>query len=507
MGKQDRLYVGLITFTAVLITALEILDGTIVSVALNTMRGSLGATIDQMSWTMTAYITAAAMSMPLTGFLSKRFGRRNLIIFAVSGFGIASALCGLSTNIFEIVIFRMLQGAIGSLLGPLSQGLLVDTFDKEQMGKGMAFYGVGLMTAPIMGPIVGALVTNAFGWRWDFFINVPVVILVLLTITLLLPKTNVREKVPIDWTGMFWLVLGMGAFEYVLNRGNRLQWFSANQIVICAVVAAFALVVFMLHSRSRGRDNIVNLHLLKERNFATAVCIMVFFTMCFMSTNSWVPTLLEEFLNYPILTAGLTLLPRGLASLVSMAVAGMIMNRVPKYLLVMLGLGFFAIGTYMLSQFNVHVDRQFFLIANMLQGFSSGLFFVPLSTLAFQYVSGEDRDMASGLFGFSRTIGSSLGIAIFSNIVSRESQVNWHTYSGNMTVTNPNFVNWLRANHFAMHSPMMPAVLAHNVNVVSNQFAYTDAFHLVVYMMILIIPLCLLFYRRSNRLVDNLSDA
>jgi DHA2 family multidrug resistance protein len=498
MGKHQKLYVGLITFTAVLITALEILDGTIVSVALNTMRGSLGATIDQMSWTMTAYITAAAMSMPLTGFLSGRFGRRNLIIFAVAGFGIASVLCGFSTNIDEIVIFRAIQGGIGSLLGPLSQGLLVDTFDTKDMGKGMAFYGIGLMTAPIMGPIIGAIVTNSLGWRWDFFINVPVVILVLLAITLLLPKTNSKKKLPIDWSGMFWLVLAMGTLEYVLNRGNRLEWFSSNQIVILSVISIFSLVVFFIHSYSRGRDNIVNLTLLKERNFATSICLMLFFTMCFISINSWVPTLLEQFLNYPILTAGMTMLPRGIASLVSMAITAMIMGRVSKRFLVMLGLVFFSVGTFMLSRFTIHVDQRFFLIANMLQGFASGLFFVPLSTLAFKMIAREDRDMASGLFNFSRTLGSSLGIAIFSNIVTHESQVNWHGFSGNMTATNPNFAKWLHANHFTMHSAQMPATLSSKVNALANQFAYIDTFHVVMLMVLAIIPLCFFLDRRSR---------
>lgn len=499
MGRNSRLYISLVTFTAVLITALEILDGTIVSVALNTMRGSLGATIDQMTWTMTAYITAAAMSMPLTGFLSGKFGRRRLILFAVAGFGIASMLCGMATNITEIVILRFIQGAVGALLGPLSQGLLVDTFDKQEMGKAMAFFGIGLMTAPILGPIVGAVVTNSLGWRWDFFINVPVVMVVLLSITILLPKTNNKKSVPIDWEGMFWMVFAMGAMEYVLNRGNRLGWFDSNQIVIISVLAVFSFIVFLIHSMNRGRHNIVNLTLLRDRNFGVAVLVMISVAMCFISVNSWIPTLLEQYQNYPILTAGETMISRGLSSLISMAFAGVLMKRVPGRYMIAVGLAFFAVGCYMLTHFNLHVDQHFFLVANMLQGFASGLFFVPVSTLAFKNISADDRDMAAGLFSFSRTLGSSIGIAVFSNIVAHESQVGWHQYSGNMTRTNPNFVAWLSANRYTMHSPQMPASLAQHVNAVSAQFAYTDAFYAAMIFILCIIPLCFFLDKATMR--------
>jgi DHA2 family multidrug resistance protein len=156
------------------------------------------------------------------------------------------------------------------------------------------------------------------------------------------------------------------------------------------------------------------------------------------------------------------------------------------------GLVFFSIGTYMLTKFNLQVDQHFFLIANMMQGFASGLFFVPLSTLAFKNISGGDRDMASGLFSFSRTLGSSIGIAVFSNIVARQTQVNWHEFSGNMTRTNPNFLSWLKANHYTMNSPQMPAALANHVNSVSAQFAYTDAFYVVMIALAFIIPFCFL---------------
>lgn len=498
MSRNNRWYVALVTATAVIITALEILDGTIVSVALNTMRGSLGATIDQMSWTMTAYITAAAMSMPLTGFLSGKFGRRRLLIFAVLGFGIASALCGLATNITEIVCLRFAQGAIGSLLGPLSQGLLADAFDKEDMGKAMAFFGMGIMTAPILGPIIGAVVTNSLGWRWDFFINIPVVALALLAITILLPKTNHKDKQPIDWQGMFWMVLAMGALEYVLNRGNRLEWFNSNQIVIVSVIAAFAFIVFMVHSHSKGRDNIVNLTLLKDRNFGIAVSLMMLFAMCFIATNSWIPTLLEEYQNYPILTAGETMIPRGCASLLSMLFVGFMMKRLPLRFLISVGLSFFVLGSFMLTHFNLNVDQHFFLIANLLQGTASGLFFVPLSTLAFKNIAQNERDMAAGLFSFSRTFGSSLGIAIFANIVSHQSQVNWHQFSGNMTVTNPNFNQWLSAQHYTLQSPQMPSQLAQHVTAVSAQFAYTDAFHVVMLVVMAVIPICYLLDKRAT---------
>ncbi len=490
MNHHSKLYVGLITFIAVLITALEILDGTIVSVALKTMRGNLGATIDQMTWTMTAYITAAAMTLPLAGFLSQKFGRRQLILFTVASFGIASVLCGLATNLTELILLRFIQGGVGSLLGPLSQGLLADTFDKKDMGRAMAFFGMGLMSAPILGPIVGAVVTNSLGWRWDFFINAPVVIIVLLAITVLLPKSTKKVSLPMDWQGLFWMSLAIGCFEYVLNRGNRLQWFSSDQILILTILSLFSLIVFLMHCLQRGRNSIVNLTLLKDRNFRVSVLLMMAFAMCFISINSWIPTLLEEYQHYPILMAGETMIPRGIMSLLSMMMAGILIKRISGRILVTVGLLFFTAGTYILTHFNLQVDQHFFLVANVLQGSASGLFFVPLATLAFKYIATADRDMAAGFFSFSRTLGSSLGIAIFSNIVTRQQQVSWHELSGYMRVTNPNFMHWLQANHYTLQSPQMPAVLAMNVNALAGQFAYTDAFYVVVIVILAVVPLC-----------------
>ena len=489
MSKQARLYVILVTLTCVIITSLEILDATIVSVALHTMRGSLGATVDQMSWTMTAYIVAAAMTMPLTGFLASRFGRRRLMMFAIIGFGVASMLCGFATDITEIVILRFIQGAIGSLLGPLSQSLLVETFDKEDLGKAMAFYGVALMSAPIAGPILGAVVTNSLGWRWDFFINMPVCIVAVFAVLALVPKTQEKKRVPIDWLGMFWMVAAIGAFEYVLNRGNRLQWFDANQIVIVSVIAIFAFIVFLIHSKTYGRRNIVNLTLLKDRNFRTSLLMMVMFAMCYISINAWIPTLLEQLLHYPILTAGETLIPKGLGSVLSMAlVGGFLMKRIASRYLLAIGFIFFAIGSFMFSRFTLGVNQHFFLIANLLQGASTGFFFVPLSSLAYQNIRGEDRDMASGLFNFSRSIGASLGIAIFSNIVNKQMQVNWHSLGSHLTPTSANMKLWLTQHHLNLHSAALPATLAKNLQATASQFAYNDAFLVATIVILCLLP-------------------
>tara|TARA_A100001015_G_scaffold37020_1_gene40781 strand:+ start:5102 stop:6217 length:1116 start_codon:yes stop_codon:yes gene_type:complete len=353
--RKEKLYVILITLTAVLVTALEILDGTIVSVSLDAMRGSLGATINQMSWTMTGYITAAAIVMPLTGFLSQRFGRKQLMLLSIAGFGISSVLCGFSTSLTEILILRVLQGAFGSLLGPLSQALLADNFAPEDMGRAMAFYGLGLMTAPILGPIIGGIVTEYLNWRWDFFINIPVCILAFIGVWILVKPSKRHKDQAIDWLGMILLFLSIGCLEYILNQGNELEWFTSYRILIMSFISLFSLVFFIMRGIEKKEKNIVDFSHFKDRNYTVSTFIMLLFATAFIALNTWIPPLLERLQHYPIITAGLMMGPRGIASVVSMMFMPFVMKRVNNMYLVVLGFVFFALGAFMIS---IHCKRD-----------------------------------------------------------------------------------------------------------------------------------------------------
>ncbi|MCH9643689.1 MAG: DHA2 family efflux MFS transporter permease subunit [Gammaproteobacteria bacterium] len=497
MNSNKRLYVILITFTAVLVTTLEILDATIVSVSMDAMRGSLGATINQMSWTMTGYITAAAIVMPLTGFLSQRYGRKNLMLVAIVGFGVASVMCGFSTSLNEIVVLRILQGAFGALLGPLSQSLLADNFAPEEMGKAMAFYGIGLMTAPILGPIIGGVVTEYLGWRWDFFINIPICIIAFIAVWALVKSTAKQKANPIDWTGMMLLVLSIGGLEYVLNRGNELQWFSSPQILITSFVALFAFIFFIMRGVDRKERNIIDFSVFRDKNYSVAVLLLLFFAMTFMAMNAWIPPLLERLQNYPILTAGLTMGPRGIASMVSMLLMPFLLKHVKGHYLIGLGFLFFAIGAFMMSHYNPQVDQDFFISANVLQGLASGFFFVPVSKMAYSTLRVVARDNAAGLFNFARMLGASFGVAIFSNILLKQAQINWHSLRTRMAVSDPTFQHWMHVHHYLKVDSSVAVKLSQELSTQSHTIAYNDAFYLTGIVTLCLIPIA--FFLRDRR--------
>ncbi len=488
----------LLTLTAILLTALEILDVTIVSVGIDAMRGSLGATINQISWTMTAYLIASAIMLPLTGYLSRRFGRKQLILMVIIGFCVSSMLCGLSQNLLQIVVLRFIQGAFGSLLAPLAQSVLAENFDRDQFGKAMSYFGIGLMVAPMMGPVLGGLITQNLNWRWDFYVNVPVCILAFFAVSILVKPSVPDKSIKTDWTGMFFLTLSIFSFEYLLNRGNELNWFDSNVLLACLLIAILSGGYFISRGWSLGAENIFNMNIFKDSNFGFSCLIMGCLAFVFAAINAWVPTVLQTIENYPVLDAGFAMLPRGLSSLCTFLVMPFLLKRVTPKVLLVLGLVFFSIGNWHLTQFTYEIDGNFFLFSNIVQGIGIGLFFPSLSVFAYSNIPMKNRDMAAGLFNFCKTIGNSLGVAIFSGLVIHEQQVNWHTLIRGFSVYNQNFRDWLNVQHLEFHSSTLPSVLAQKLMLQSSVLAYKDGFVMAMWICLSIIPICFLLKPKQS---------
>ena len=402
-----------------------ILDMTVVNVALPHMMGALGATPDQITWVITSYIVAEAVVIPTSGFLAARFGRKPVVIVSVIGFVIASMLCGQATTLAQMVCFRLLQGAFGASVIPLSQAVMVDTFAAADRGKAMAIWGIGILLGPIMGPTIGGFITDHLDWRWVFYINLPIGIINLLLLAAFLKQTP-RSRASADWTGALLLALGVGALQMLLDRGNIEDWLQSNFIVGLAVVSLVCSVAFVVRS-IRNPNAILKIDLLKDRNLATATFMIMAFGVGMLSTIALQPLFLEHMLGYPAATAGLLMAPRGIAVAVGMSLVATLITRIEPRWLVLTGLTLATAGSYAMTWYNLDIGLAWIIGPGIVQGVGMGMIFVPLSTLAYQTLPRDASDQAASIFNLARTVGGSVGVAIAVTVLTRTSQANWQT--------------------------------------------------------------------------------
>lgn len=477
----------LITITVMLVTVIEVIDVTIVNVSLPHMMGSLGANFEEITWVLTSYIVSAAIFMPLTGFLVKRYGRRRLLIANIIGFMFSSFLCGLSTSLFEIVFFRTLQGIFGSSLVPLSQFILRDTFPKEEQGKAMAIWGIGIMAGPILGPAIGGYITDVASWRWIFFINIPVCVLAFFMTLNLITETP-TEKIRIDWIGLSLMAVGIGCLQIFLDRGNIDDWFESSSITYLFFTCVMCLSLFIWRGIKRS-DNIINLHLFRDHNFSTCSFLMTSFGICLFGMLSVQPLMMINLYNYSATLAGLIMAPRGIASAFGMITVARTINRYDPRLIVSSGLVFASIGTYFMSHYNLSTDVYFLIWPALIQGFGIGLFFVPLSVLAFDTLENKDAAEAAGLFSFTRSLGSSIGISICSTLLSRQNQVNWNTLGSHLYAANPTWQAWLKQHHFGLYTPRALFQIGNTLSRQATMLSFIDVFWFLTLCFIVMLPL------------------
>lgn len=470
---------------------LEVLDSTIVNIALPHMIGAFGATPDQITWVLTSYIVSAAVVMPLTGYLSARLGRRRLLMGAISGFAVASMLCGLAWNLETMVFFRLAQGVFGAVLVPLSQAILFDAFPRHRRGQAMALFGLGIMVAPVFGPTIGGLLTEAISWRWVFYVNVPVALLALILAMGELPEGEMRP-IRTDWTGLGLLVLAIGALQFMLDQGVTLDWFSSRVIQTAAFASAVAGLVFLVRGWSR-RDNIVDLSLFRERNFLVANISILAFGLSMFGAIALLPLLTQRLLDYPVTEAGLMFMPRGLAAAASMILVGAVLiRRVDARLLVAFGLVLTGAGNLFLAQVDLTVDFWGLVWPGMISGFGMGFFFVPLSTLAFDRLPPDRSDEGAGLYGVMRSIGSSIGIAIVGWQLVTRTQMHWNTLAGHVTPWNDAARTFLAPLNLEPGSAEGARVLAREISRQAQMLAFSELFWMLGWSALAMLPLVLL---------------
>jgi DHA2 family multidrug resistance protein len=489
----------LITGSIMLATVMNSLDTTIANVALPHIQGSVSASSDQITWVLTSYIVAAAIMTPMTGWLAGRFGRKQVFMVSIAGFTLASALCGAAQSLDQIVGFRLLQGAFGAALVPLSQAVLLDVYPPEEQGPAMAIWGMGAILGPIIGPALGGWLTDNFSWRWVFYINLPFGLLAFAGVSAFIHGARLERKIPFDFLGFALFSIAIGAFQLLLDRGADKAWFESTEIWIEASISGVALVVFAVHTLTAERPFIPR-SLLRDANFVSATLFGFVIGVLLFSTLSLLPPFLETLMNYPVVTTGLVTAPRGVGSLIAMFLVGQLINRMDVRVIILTGLTLSAVAFWGMTKFSLQMDSGIIVSTGVIQGFGIGMIFVPLTTLAFATLNPSLRGDGAGVFTLMRNLGSSAGISIMQALHTNNVELMHSSLVERLTLDNPLArAPWLSA-PFSLTNPAGLAALDGEVNRQASIVAYIDDFYLLFLLALLLMPTLLLM--RSPRRID-----
>jgi DHA2 family multidrug resistance protein len=423
----------IIAISVMLSTFMEVLDTTVVNVSLPHIAGSLSASVDEATWALTSYLVANAIILPITGWLSNYLGRKRLLIFATSGFTAASFLCGLAPTLSFLILFRVVQGACGGALQPISQAVLLESFPPEDRGKAMAFWGLGIVVAPMLGPVLGGWLTDSYSWRWVFYINVPIGALSVIMTQLFIfdPSYIRRVSARIDYWGIGMLAIGVAALQVVLDKGQEADWFGAHWITALAVVAFVALVALVIYELNTEHP-VIDLRVFLVRTYSTGVFLMAVLGVVLYGSLVILPIMLQTLLGYPALQAGIALFPRGLGSFLTMPLVGAFMSRVDPRKLLLGGIAGGSASLFLLGRLNLSVGYWDVFWPQFLQGVSLACLFVPLTTITMDPIRREAMGNATSIFNLMRNLGGSVGIAAVTTLVARREQSNLNNLSGDV---------------------------------------------------------------------------
>ncbi len=428
----------LIAVTVMMATFMEVLDTSVANVSLPHIAGNLSAGVDESTWVLTSYLVSNAIVLPLTGWFSALFGRKRFFIGCVIIFTLSSLLCGLAPSLPMLVLFRVIQGAGGGGMQPVSQAILVDSFPREKQGMAMAIYGMGVVVAPTIGPTLGGWITDNYSWRWIFLLNVPVGIISLLMISVLIVEP-VRKKLAgglkIDFIGLGLLGVGLGFLQVVLDKGQRDDWFGSPFIVwgtVTFVVALVALIFRELHTE----NPVVDLHLFRDRNFAISTFMMYTLGFVLYSTTLLLPLLMQTLMGYTAMQSGMVLLPGGLLLLGMLPFVGILLSKVAPRWIVISGLVIMATGLFQLSHLSLYAGGRSMVFDWAISRAGTAFLFVPINVMAFYFVPKGKMNNASGLINLARNVGASTGISFVTTMLDRRAQFHQDVLSGNLRSTN-----------------------------------------------------------------------
>ena len=509
MAEQRHVNPWLIAVSVMFATFMEVLDTTVVNVSLPHIAGSLSATVDESTWALTSYLVANAIVLPMTGWLAGVFGRKRLLMASVGGFTLASLLCGLAPTLGTLVAFRVVQGATGGALQPLSQAVLLESFEPHERGKAMAFWALGIVVAPILGPVLGGWLTDTYSWRWVFYINLPVGIasLVMTELFIFDPPYIKRQGRGIDYFGIGLLAVGIGALQIVLDKGQEDDWFTSHLIVVLTVIAAVALVWLIVHEW-RTKEPIVELHIFRERSYAVGVFLMTVVGFVLYGSMVLLPIMLQTLLGYPPMQAGIAMAPRGIGSFCMMPIVGFLTGRFDPRKLLAAGLAVGALTMWWLGALNLQAGYWDVFWPQLIQGVAMALLFVPLTTVTMDAIRPERMGNATSLFNLMRNIGGSIGIATTGTLLARRQQAYTAVIGANVSVYElgtRSMIQRLEAAFVAAGSDAVTAshraqaALFGMVQRQAAMVAFVSIFQLLAIVFAVVVPLVLLMRRPSHK--------
>ncbi len=504
MATSDK---GIITLTVMLGTIMAALDSSIVNVALPYMRGTLGTSVEEITWVATAYILATVIVMPIVGMLSSRYGRKNFYLFSIVSFTVSSMLCGLAWDLPSMVLFRVIQGVGGGVLIPVAQAILRETFPPEEQGKAMGLYGFGVVLGPAFGPTLGGWLTDHFSWPWIFYINVPIGIINILMVMRYIkdPPYLVREKTKIDGLGLAFMTVGLGALQIMLERGEREAWFESDTIRLLLVLSVASLAFFVWRELTCDKPA-VDLRILKDLNFTSGSLIGGVIGMGLFGSLFLLPLFLQQLLGYPALDSGVALMPRSLAMAVAMPVAGRFYNRLGPRILIGAGLVVTALSFYQLSLLLLNVGYLDIFFPQFLQGIGFGLIFVALSTASLATIERQNMTAAAGLYNVVRQVFGSIGIALSASQLTKAMTEYHAVLAEKVTEYGETGIRWVGTVAGAMQGQgadpaaarqMALTLLDGEVSRQASMLAFNHLYVLVTFLFLISFPL--IFFLKSAK--------
>lgn len=489
---------GILTVGVMGAMLMQILDTTIANVALPHMETSLGATADTITWMLTSYIVATAIALPATGWLSDRLGSRNLFLIAVGGFILASMACGTAVNLEEMVVFRVFQGIFAAFINPLSQTSMLDINEPKNAAKAMGIWAMGVMTGPVMGPVIGGWLTESYNWRWVFYVNVPVGALTFGILWFLLPSRP-RAHRSFDWLGFLFIGIAVASFQLMLDRGQDRDWFSSWEIVIEGMLAAAFAWMAIVHLAT-ARKPLFDRHLFGNRNLVTGMFFMIVVGISTMAPMALLPPMLQQLFGYPVIDTGLMMAPRGLGVLFTMWLAGRLIEHIDTRWVIMGGLAIFSVSLRQMAGYTLEMDFWPVIIAGFIQGLGMGLVFLPMNTLAFATLDNRYRTDGASLLNLMRSIGQSAGISMVTVMLARNIQVSHADLVQHVTQDKMPAINLSEIDQFGSLGDSVFAFADAMINKQAAMIAYIDDFYLMSWISIVAIPLVLLLKKPKGKL-------
>ena len=494
---------GLIAFTVMLPTLIEIIDTSVVNVSLDHIRGSLSAGIDESTWTITAYLVSNAIVIPMAGWLARLIGRKNYQIASIALFTFSSFMCGSAWNLHSLVFFRVMQGIGGGGLVPISQSILLESFPREKHGQAMAIFGLGAMFGPIVGPLLGGWITDSLSWRWIFYINIPIGILSIIMNVIVIkdPPYMQRQKMKIDYWGLLFLSAGLGSLQFVLDKGESDDWFGSATIIAFAIIAVVSITLLVINEYY-SEHPIVNLKLFKDRTFTSGATVMFFVFLNLFGSIVLLPIFLQSLMGYTSLYAGLVLGPGGIATMLAMPFAGKLVSKVNPKNILGVGITICAFSTFMMSRFNLTADFWTFVWPRVILGLGMGLTFIPLTTMTLSHIPREHMTEASSIYNLLRNMGGGVGIAFTTTMLARRAQFHQSRlvehlspFSRAYTISHSNMATFLGSQGIPPSGA--DGLIYRELVRQSTTLAFSDAFLTICVLILCVLPLVFLMKRAA----------